>query len=203
MTPTSRPLLGESERNTVATVRRSLLAASACALTALVMAACGSGGTQGTATPATAADPAATVAPTPTVRPASTGTTDVCSLVTEQEATTALGADPGVGRQSTPGPKGSVCTYGDILGTSPVLTVVLRPTGGKSALDNDKFIDRQGVDVSGVGDAAYGVFDGGNATVSFYRGGAYASIGLGSSQIGASPQRDHAIALARMAAGRI
>lgn len=185
------------------TLRRRPLAASAFALTALVMAACGSGSTQRTATPAAAADPAVAVAPTPTVRPASTGTTDVCSLVTEQEVTSALGADPGVGKQSAPGPKGNVCTYGDILGTSPVLTVVLRPTGGKSALDNDKLIDRQGVEVSGVGDAAYGVFDGGNATVSFYKGAAYASIGLGSSQIGESPQKDHAIALARMAAGRI
>ncbi len=70
-------------------------------------------------------------------------------------------------------------------------------------MDNDKIIDRQGVEVNGVGDAAYGVFDGGNATVSFYKGGTYASIGLTTNQIGASPQKDHAIALARMAASRI
>jgi len=70
-------------------------------------------------------------------------------------------------------------------------------------LENDKLIDGQGLDVSGVGDAAYGVFDGANATVSFYKGGAYASIGVGSSQIGTSPQKDHVLALARLAASRI
>lgn len=66
-----------------------------------------------------------------------------------------------------------------------------------------QLVDRQGVDVGGLGDAAYGVFNGGNATVSFSKGDAYASIGLGSSQIGASPQKDHAIALAKTAASRI
>jgi hypothetical protein len=179
------------------TLRHRLLAAFACALISVTVAACGSGGSQQTAAPAAASDP------TSTLRPASSGVSDVCSLVTEPEVTTALGADPGLGRQSAPGPKANVCTYGDGLSSNPVLTVVLRPTGGKSALDDDKRIDSQGVDVSGVGDAAYGVFDGGNATVSFYKGGTYASIGLGSSQIGAFPQKDHAIALAKMAASRI
>lgn len=78
----------------------------------------------------------------------------LCLLVTEQEVATVLGAGPGVGRRSAPAPTANVCTYGDILCTSPVLTVVSAPTGGKSALDNDKLIDRQGVDVSGVGDSA-------------------------------------------------
>jgi hypothetical protein len=174
-----------------------LWAASALALIAVVMSACG-----GTVTPkATRAGAVGDAAPT--ARPASTGAGDACSLITEQEVTTVLGEDPGNGTQSVPGPKGNVCTYGDSLGSNPVLHIVLRATGGKSALANDKVVDRQGVDVAGVGDAAYGVFDGGNATVSFYKGESYASIGLGSSQIGASPQKDHAIALAKTAAGRM
>ena len=174
---------------------RRLWAASALALLPLVVSACG-----GTVTPKTtgaAGDAAATA------HPASTGASDACSLLTEQEVTSVLGADPGMGTQSTPGPKGTVCTYGDGLGPNPVLHVVLRATGGKSALANDKVIDRQGTDIAGVGDAAYGVFDGGNATVSFYKGDTYASIGLGSGQLEASPQKDHAIALAKTAAGRL
>lgn len=172
-------------------------AASALALIALVMSACGSTGTPST-TNAGALGASAT-----TAQPASTGAGDACSLITEQEVALVLGADPGTGTQSNPGPKGDMCTYGDTLGTNPVLHIVRRATGGKSALATDKVIDRQGVDVAGVGDAAYGVFDGGNATVSFYKGDTYASIGLGSNQIGALPQRDHAIALAKTAAGRL
>ncbi|MDQ6837147.1 MAG: DUF3558 domain-containing protein [Actinomycetota bacterium] len=181
---------------TMTALRHRLRSATALALIALGMAACGGTASQKT-TAGAGSDPA------PTARPATIGTSDACSLLTEQEVSTVLGADPGAGTQPAPGPKGNVCTYGDGLGSSPVLHVVLRAKGGRSALENDKVIDRQGVDVAGVADAAYGVFDGGNATVSFSKGDTYVSIGLGSSLIGAIPQRDHAIALAKTAAGRV
>ena len=96
-----------------------------------------------------------------------------------------------------------MCTYGKAADLAGILSVVLRPAGGKSALADDKIVDRQGVDLAGVGDAAYGVFNAGNATVSFYRGDTYASILLSFPETGASAHKDQTIALAKSAAGRI
>lgn len=89
---------------------------------------------------------------------ASARTIDPCSLVTEQEAATALGSDPGPPTR----PNSRECVYGPGFGdaTVPTLWTAVVPTGGKAvfavgsayrAPEKEAFFEV----VSGIGDAAF------------------------------------------------
>ncbi len=136
-----------------------------------------------------------TVGATSSVPP--TGGTTACSLITEQEAGTALGADPGPGQDAT-AHGASSCIYG----TSPeIVTVNMLPTGGKAAYDHARALapaDRL-IDVAGVGAAAFGLFTGPAANIWFYQGDTMIAIGLITGGA-ATPPKDQATALAKTAA---
>ncbi|HLY13240.1 MAG TPA: DUF3558 family protein [Candidatus Limnocylindrales bacterium] len=128
-------------------------------LAGLVLAACsgsaatpaptvgGAGPTAATGDPS--APPAAAAAST---APAAGGATiDACSLVTEQEATTFLGSDPGAGL-STGTADQPACAYGASL------TLSIQPSAGKAQYDADRGAAQgsgKSTDLTGVGDAAF------------------------------------------------
>ena len=140
-----------------------------------------------------------------TSSPASVATAGTaCTLITEQDVTVALGADPGPGNGAVRA-KGSTCGYG---GTSKYsVNVTMVPANGKATYDTAKSMDPTAdavaVDVPGVGDAAFGIFHAPFATVEFYKGNAFVSV-MVSSTIGDTSvtPKDQALALAKVAAGR-
>lgn len=78
-------------------------------------------------------------------------TVDPCTLVTEAEATTLLGSDPGPG-VSTGTADQPACAYGASL------TLSLQPTGGRAQYDADRGAAQgsgKSTDLTGVGDAAF------------------------------------------------
>src|SRR5579864_1862920 len=126
--------------------------------------------------------------------------TDACSLVTQQEAGMALGADPGPGElDSREG--GSGCAYGTMPGI--VMVNMLAP-GGQA--DYDHLLGQaqpgQTFDVTGVGDGAFGVAVGPTAGVWFYKGDSLVAVNVMAGSTGQAPT-DMAIMLARTAASRI
>ncbi len=125
---------------------------------------------------------------------------DACSLVTEQDAATVLGADPGAGSSHQSGAASS-CEYGQ---SPSVLTVNLVPAGGKAAWEHTRsLMAANGVaDLSGVGDGAFGLFKGPEAAVEFYQGDVMVAIVLIFGRTG-TPHKDQMIALAKAAAGRV
>jgi hypothetical protein len=123
-----------------------------------------------------------------------------CSLVTQQEAGMALGADPGPGElDSREG--GSGCTYGTMPGI--VMVDVVAP-GGQA--DYNHILGQaqpgQTFDVTGVGDGAFGVVVGPTAGVWFYKGDSLVAINVMAGSTG-QPPTDMAIQLAVTAASRI
>jgi hypothetical protein len=147
------------------------------------------GATRSTAKPVAATS---AVAPTAGIK--------ICSLITEQEASTALGADPGPG-QDTTSHGASSCMYG----TSPkIVTVNLVPSRGKAAYDQLRAHAPAGrvVDVAGVGDGAFGTSSGPATGIDFYKGDAFVAIVLVAGLSG-TPSKDQAIVLAKAAAARI
>jgi hypothetical protein len=180
----------------------AVAAATACFL----LAACSSKST--TKPPATAASAAATQAATAagstTTPGASGGNQHPCSVITEQEATTALGADPGPGQESPPGVGGlGVCVYG--AGSSVVRLSVDGSGVGKAIYDGDRssYPSASTTDVPGVGDGAFEIATiGSQVTVYFYKGGTFVSITLGTAATTA-PLKDKVVALATNAAGRV
>ena len=114
-----------------------------------------------------------------------------CSVVTEQDATTALGADPGAGVAQSQSDV-TACTYG--AGRSMVSVHVL-PTG---KAEFDKMHAATSVDLSGIGDAAFGIFQPPVASIAFYRGSSYVFIVIVS-----DGSQDTAVALATTAASRL
>lgn len=126
--------------------------------------------------------------------------TAACSLVTEQEAGAALGADPGRG-QAVSSHGASSCMYG----ASPaIVTVNVVPARGKAAYDHVRAQAGAGqlVDIAGVGDAAFGTFSGPAASVQFYKGDTFVAVVLFTGRAGASP-KDQVVILAKTAAGRL
>ena len=85
---------------------------------------------------------------------AATGRTaaiDACAVITEQDATTLLGSDPGPGMDST-SDMGAACSYGASL------TLNVAPAAGSAQFDSDKSSageSGKSKDLSGVGDAAF------------------------------------------------
>jgi hypothetical protein len=165
-------------------------------------------------TPAVNAVPSSSVVAAPTSGPAQTpvaastpahattsGGGHACSLVTEQEASAALGADPGPGQSDTSGPASS-CMYG----SSPsIVTVNLVPVGGKQYFDHARQVTGSAgheVTVSGIGDEAFSVASGPAASVEFVKGDALVAIVILRGMTG-SPAIAQATVLAKLAASRI
>ncbi len=126
--------------------------------------------------------------------------TQACSLVTQQEAGMALGADPGPGElDSRDG--GSACIYGTTPGI--VMVNVVAP-GGQA--DYNHLLGQaqpgQTFDVTGVGDGAFGVAVGPTAGVWFYKGDSLVAVNVMAGMTG-PPPTDMAIQLATTAASRI
>ncbi len=154
--------------------------------------------------------------PTP-IRPAPSGALDPCSLVTEKEATAALGSDPGPARR----PDSLQCVYGPGFAdtTVPTLTVAAFPRGnaGKSAFDGGlggashihPEIGEFWQAVS-VADFAYmfgkaalsddATYPGDSATVNFLKGDQFVAVNILNPSGGA---RSHVVAVAVIAASRV
>ncbi|MGI9148046.1 MAG: hypothetical protein ACR2IK_16085 [Chloroflexota bacterium] len=126
--------------------------------------------------------------------------TDACSLVTQQEAGMALGADPGAGEVDTR-QDASACTYGTMPGI--VMVNVLSP-GGQADYDHLLGLAKPGevFDVAGVGDGAFGVSAGPTASIWFYKGDTLVAINV-MAGLTPPPPTDMAIMLAKAAASRI
>ena len=155
----------------------------------------------GSAVPSQASPGAATDTPT-----AAAGNAHPCSVVTEQEATAALGADPGPGQESPPGVTGlGTCVYGS---ASSVVRLSVDSSGvGKAIYDGDRTSATAAnaasvVDVPGVGDGAFETPSGASqTTIYFYKGGTFVEITLGIPT--GLPPKDQTIVLATAAAGRV
>jgi hypothetical protein len=178
-----------------------------------VLAACGSSapaagaptGVPAVQTRAGASTPATSVA---TTDPASTGATplaastaggNACSLVTEADATTALGTDPGPGTANTGAHGSSQCNYGTVV------VVNITPAQDKLVYDTIRASVKAGlsvVDVAGVGDAAFEVDVHGSAGIYFRKGDALVVVSV-VFDLAASPPTDQVRALAKLVAGRI
>jgi hypothetical protein len=81
-----------------------------------------------------------------------------------------------------------------------MVSVHLSPAG-KAEYDQSRAGTVQGatmVDLSGIGEAAFGIFKAPFASIGFYRGGSYVSI-----VIYADGSQDRAVALAKAADGRL
>ena len=129
-----------------------------------------------------------------------------CLVVTEQEATAALGADPGPGQETPPGATGNgTCVYGS---AQSVVRLTVDSSGvGKAIYDGDKSTVSGAnaalvVDVPGVGDAAFETVSGASSTtIYFYKGTTFVEITLGIPT--GEPPKDKTILLATNAAGRV
>ena len=130
---------------------------------------------------------------------------DACALVTETDATTALGSDPGAGVSSTQG-SANYCTYGSYPRS---VLVASTPKDGKTTYDatnalrgsnNGSFV------INGLGTEAFGDSgpNNGGADVFFYQGEAYVSITLVTADgAQASSPNPLALAMAKAASGRL
>ena len=139
-----------------------------------------------------AANPAGGTSPAPPG-----GAAAACSLITEQEAGTALGADPGPGQEISPGH----CIYG--AGASSLNMVEQTLPGGQAGFDGLRSaMAGTAVDVVGVGDGAFGRFSGSMAVIEFYKGNTMLALSL---DLGGAttPLRERAITLAKTAASRL
>ena len=134
---------------------------SATALLILTAAITACGGASSTASPAAlgqASNPAQASAPGATSAPVGstasapkTTTIDACALITEQEATTFLGSDPGPGA-NTGTASSPACAYGGSL------TLGVEPNDGKALYATTKAAMQgsgKAQDLSGVGDEGY------------------------------------------------
>ncbi|MDQ1724706.1 MAG: hypothetical protein QOG52_1734 [Frankiaceae bacterium] len=151
------------------------------------------------AAPDTATPADATTAPgaTPT---GAAGQKTACALITQAEAATALGADPGPGEATAAAPATS-CLYGQ---SPSLVTVNLIPINGKATLGHMTAQAPAGTltSIPGVGDSAFTFAAGPSASVWFVKGDAMVAIGvIASAAPGTSSAR--ALTLAKLAAGRL
>jgi hypothetical protein len=137
-----------------------------------------------------------------TSSPAASGHLHACLLVSEQDATTALGADPGTGHEETQesalGGSGT-CNYQIESGG---VQVSASSVAGKALCDGNR--QPNSVDVPGVGDRAFETpaTSAQEATVYFLKGDTCVSITIETTASMGSP-KDRVIALATTAAGRL
>jgi uncharacterized Zn-binding protein involved in type VI secretion len=135
---------------------------------------------------------------------ATAGATEACSLVTEQEAATALGADPGPGTQTALEGTATACTY---LAGGSTLQFSLTLSDGRATYDEEHAHIPSAAaslisDMTGIGDSAFGQFQGSRGAINFDKGDALVVMGL--NLVGAiDPPRDQLTVLATAAAGRI
>ncbi len=182
------------------TVASAVLAMTAC----LLLAACGS---SEPAAGAPAGVPAlltsASAGTTPAKAPVAGG--NACSLVTEADATTAMGADPGPGIAVTGVNDSSQCHYGTYA--SKLVLVNITPTQGQLAYDTMRSHANLGktgsvVEVAGVGDQAFEVDSHGSAGIFFRKGDSMVVVSV-VFYLAASPPTDQLRALAKLVASRI
>ena len=199
---------------------RPAITAAAGVAACLLLAACnGSSSSTAAAAPAPATAPAssATAPPTdqgpsstpspataPSTGSAATTGGNACSLVTEGDATTALGSDPGPGRPVT-SHGASQCQYGTFQ--SSFVLVNLIPSQGVAGYDrmhsNPKLAQAGTIaDVSGVGDRAFSVSGHGQTSVWISQGDSLALVMVAIH--GAPSDPDHqALALAKVVSSRL
>ena len=195
--------------------RHTAAAVAACLAAGLLLAACSkstpaaqtTSAVQTTAAATDTTSAAATNAASAEATPlaASTAGGNACALVTEADATTALGTDPGPGTGSISAHGSSQCHYGT-MGRTLVL-VNITPTQGKLAYDNmrnnpDAAKAGAVVDVAGVGDKAFEVDSHGSAGIYFHKGDALVAVSV-VFYLAATPPTDQVRALAKVVAGRI
>jgi hypothetical protein len=186
---------------------RTLAATTLAAAGSLLLAACG-GSAPAPAAPAAVSSGVISTSPTHSATAAAKpggvtspaapgGAAPACSLVTEQEAGTALGADPGPGQEITPGH----CIYG--AGASSINIVEQTLPGSRAGFDGLRAaMAGTAVDVAGVGDAAFGRFSGPMAVIEFYKGNTLLALSL---DLGGATTllRERAITVAKAAASRL
>lgn len=191
----------------------TVLTKSALPLSAAVILAltgCSSGTSHAGATPAAttqqpasdASSAATASAGSDTAAPAASSNLHACVLVSEADATTALGADPGVGKEDTQnGDFGgnSRCSYTTASGG---VQVSASSIAGKALYDGNR--QPNSVDVPGVGDSAFETPAAGaqEATVYYLKGDTCVSITIETPASTGSP-KDRVIALATTAASRL
>ena len=135
---------------------------------------------------------------------AAVGATEACLLVTEQEAAAALGADPGPGIQTALEGTATACTY---RAGGSTLQFTLTLSDGKATYDQEHAQIPSAAaslvsDMTGIGDNAFGQFQGPRGAINFDKGDALVVMGL--NLAGATdPPRDQLTVLATAAAGRI
>jgi hypothetical protein len=126
-----------------------------------------------------------------------------CTLITEQDVTTAVGVDPGVGTAASR-QGDTACTYGGF--PKPVLTVNVVPVGGRAGyarFRQDPHVVKTGLtvaNVSGLGDESFEVSGPHTDAIYFTAGDVLVVIGLSAPTL---PTRGAALALAKVAAGHL
>jgi hypothetical protein len=169
-------------------------------------AASGSSGVNQPQSPAASSTDQATTAAGSGAAPAATGgNKHACSVVTEQEASTALGGpDLGPGQETPTSPAGvGSCVYGGVTGAGVRVTV--ESGFGKAVYDGERssYPSASMTDVPGVGDGAFEITTSASqVTVYLYKGETCVSITLDTGATTA-PLKDKVVALATNAAGRV
>ena len=126
------------------------------------------------------------------------GATSACALVTEKDVTSTIGTDPGKGSAfSSHG--ATQCQYGSF--PTEVVLVNLLPSLGKLSYDHLlKDPNVHAVEIAGVGDRALEHSDPHTDAIYFTKGDALFYVGISTQT---SPARGGALALAKIAAGRL
>ena len=146
------------------------------------------------AAPSQAAPSQGATAPTPAAA------ATACDVVTEQDATAALGADPGAGA-AVSAAGASSCTFGHY---PSLVTVNMIVQGGKTDLTHIRSADSTGslTNIPGLGDSAFGVSKGPVASVWFSKGDTMVAIVVVGGTSG-GPFLDQAKAVAMAALSRL
>jgi hypothetical protein len=169
---------------------------------ALSLAGCASAGAPAASAPtpaAGAATSAASASSTAGAPAAASAGASACTLVTQQDARTALGASVGPGKAAT-AQGGSRCVYGDGA------LIVSTDAQGKTAYDQGRAAIASAPKgtwavVRGLGDGAFVSHGGLVASVEFYKGATMVSVILSGSQ--PPPPTAAALTIARSAVARM
>ncbi len=191
-------------------IRSSMLGWSgALAVLAFIVAACGSsttGTAPGTASLGTTSPSASTPTSTPTSIPGGSAS-DPCTLITQQEATIALGSDPGSGKPHTPTSGGTGCLY---AGNGHSVEVDVS-SGDRTLFDAMRaqiqllYQQRGGTsrDETGVGDAAYEGNTSQEGVILLLKGSALVKISVSSAAVPNVTRAQTLTNLGGSAAGRL
>ena len=157
-------------------------------------------------TAATSAEQSATPASAAETSAAGAVTTggSACSLVTEQDATVALGNDPGAGQPVT-SQGASQCQYGTFQ--TALVLVNVTPTQGQAAYDrvrNDPKLASAGtaIDMPGLGDRAFGITAHGTGSIWINKGDTLVLV-MVAKPLSADASQDSVLALAKTVSDRL